>query len=106
MTPQERARAVIGLESACLEDDGAIYDTWFEYPAQKLFAKLVDEFSAALAEEREACAKAVCLRCAKGEPISAIGECMTMGHFHHGDSCHPCAWDKQGRVTGHIECSA
>lgn len=59
-----------------------------------------------LAKEREECMRAVCRQCAKGAPISDADECMSLGHFHHADTCHPFSWDDKGRVDGHIHCEA
>jgi len=94
MTPEERAKQVCKSHTPT-------YTRWGDLP--QLVAAAI---RAAVAEEREACTKAVCAYCEKGEPISDADECVAMGHFLRGAACHPFSRDENGEVNGHIACAA
>jgi hypothetical protein len=91
MTPEEIVRRHGGTDCTCLRDG-------FPCDACRM---LMNDIAGAVAAEREACAKAVCLYCRQGWPLK--------GDEHHapeaghillpGGRCNAAAIRARGRVT-------
>lgn len=69
-------------------------------------ARIANRLRRAYAKGLERAIKAVCARCAKGEPLSDVDECMSLGHIDYAGTCHPFSHDAKGNVTGHVVCPA